>query len=80
MTLEDMIEAVPSALLADGLDQAIMGIDSVDNRVIYNINVVIDILMKQDMDFDEAMEYFEFNIQGAFVGEKTPIWCWPVHV
>ena len=22
----------------------------------------------------DAHDYFEFNVQGAYVGEKTPIW------
>ena len=33
---------------------------------------VIDILMR-DMPEEEAWEYFDFNIAGAFVGELTPI-------
>jgi hypothetical protein len=32
--------------------------------------------MKQDkMPIDEAIEYFEFNMRGSYVGEQTPIWC-----
>lgn len=27
------------------------------------------------MTYDEAVEYFEFNVSGSYVGEKTPIWC-----
>ena len=34
-----------------------------------------DILIKQDMTEEEAIEYFYFNTEGAYVGEKTPIWC-----
>jgi hypothetical protein len=26
-----------------------------------------------DMDYVDAMEYFDFNIQGAYLGEKTPL-------
>jgi hypothetical protein len=26
-------------------------------------------------EFD-AMEFFMHNVSGAYVGEKTPIWCW----
>jgi hypothetical protein len=22
------------------------------------------------------MEYFDYNVSGAYVGEKTPVWCW----
>jgi hypothetical protein len=23
----------------------------------------------------ETIEYFSFNVSGAYMGEKTPIWC-----
>jgi hypothetical protein len=25
--------------------------------------------------YEMALEYFDFNIYGAYVGDKTPIWC-----
>ncbi len=27
------------------------------------------------MPEEDAIEYFNFNVSGSFVGEKTPIWC-----
>jgi hypothetical protein len=27
------------------------------------------------MTEEEAVEYFNFNVMGSYVGEKTPIWC-----
>jgi hypothetical protein len=27
------------------------------------------------MDEIDAMEYFTYNVSGAYMGEKTPIWC-----
>ena len=27
------------------------------------------------MSEEDAIEYFSFNVQGSYVGEKTPIWC-----
>ena len=61
-------------LKADGFDDAVIGIDYVNMRLIYSVKKVLDILSK-DMSFEDALEYFEFNIQGSYVGEKTPIWC-----
>lgn len=26
------------------------------------------------MTFEEAEEFFDFNVEGAYMGEKTPIW------
>jgi hypothetical protein len=27
------------------------------------------------MTAEDAIEHFQFNVAGAWVGEKTPIWC-----
>jgi hypothetical protein len=62
-------------LVADGFDDAIIGIDYDSRRIIYSIKKCIDILVAQDMEYDEALEYFFFNVTGAYVGDKTPIWC-----
>lgn len=60
---------------ADGFDDAILGMDESSGRVIYSVSKCIEILMDQDMTEGEAMEYFHYNVSGAYVGELTPIWC-----
>lgn len=65
------------ALTADGFDEAIIGIVDIPNtptRVAYSVKRSIEILLKQGMDLDEAVEYFDFNVRGAYMGETTPIW------
>jgi len=62
-------------LKADGFDDAVIGIDESSMRLIYSVEKCIEILMKQGMDMTEAVEYFEYNVSGSYVGEKTPIWC-----
>jgi hypothetical protein len=62
-------------LKADGFDGAIIGIEESSMRLIYSIDKCIKILMGQGMDMTESIEYFEFNVSGSYVGEKTPIWC-----
>lgn len=62
-------------LIADGFDDAVIGIDEKSMRLIYSVEKCIEILMKQGMDMTEAIEYFEYNVSGSYVGEKTPIWC-----
>jgi hypothetical protein len=64
-------------LKADGFDAAILGIDEKSMRLVYSVSKCIEILM-EDMSEEEAMEFFEYNISGAYVGEKTPIWCWDI--
>ena len=61
-------------LKADGFDEAIIGIDDSSMRLIYSVSKCIDILRK-DMNELDAIEYFDFNVKGAYVGEKTPIYC-----
>ena len=71
-------------LKADGLDEAIIGIGSrcgQEDLIIYDIDKVIWILMQRDgMTDTEAVEFFEFNIQGSWQGEETPIWMRPYDI
>ena len=60
-------------LFADGLDDAIIGYDSINQRVVYSISDCIEVMSK-DMSVDDAIEYLEYNTFNAYVGEKTPIW------
>lgn len=62
-------------LIADGFDNAVIGVDEKSMRLIYSVKKVIDILLK-DMSETDALEYFYFNIDGAYMGDKTPIWCY----
>jgi hypothetical protein len=43
-------------------------------RLVYSVSKCIEILCR-DMNEEDAIEYFEYNVSGAYVGEKTPIWC-----
>ncbi len=60
-------------LLADGLDEAFIGLTSNNIRAVYSIDKIIEILSK-DMTEEDAWEYFHYNIECAYVGEKTPIY------
>lgn len=41
--------------------------------VVYDTNKVIKVLMERDgMADDEATEFFNFNMEGAWIGEGTP--------
>ena len=62
-------------LFADGLDDAVIGIESNTTRIVYSKAKCIDIMMNENnMSYDEAVEYLEFNTFGAYVGNRTPIW------
>ena len=69
-------EEAEGALKADGFEAALIGYGYQFNHplAIYSRNRCINILMKRDgMSSDEATEYFDFNVIGAWVGESTPV-------
>lgn len=67
----------PNALTADGFDEAIMGMSLKIGReplVAYDYEKCISILIdRDDMTREEAEEYMDFNVLGAYVGEGTPV-------
>jgi len=69
-----------NALLADGFEEAIIGIAERCGQpvlVVYDAIKCIDILEKRDgMDRDEAFEFFQFNTLGSWVGDNTPLFLW----
>jgi hypothetical protein len=77
--LEEILEYYPEEtfLKADGLDSAVIGVQvSEPMRLIYSVTKIIEHLVTEDdMSVEDAMEHFEFNIRGSYVGEQTPIWC-----
>lgn len=74
--LESISEFNPEAKLADGFDDSILGYDT-KGRVVYSVNSILDTLVNRDgMDYDEAQEYFGFNIECAYIGEYTPIYMY----
>jgi len=74
--LESISEFNPEAKLADGFNDSILGYDT-KGRVIYSVNSILDTLVNRDgMDYDEAQEYFGFNIECAYIGEYTPIYMY----
>ena len=63
------------ALRVDGFDEAILGVCErfgTSPIVAYDVDKCLQILVKGGMSLEEAREYFEFNILGAWVGEGTP--------
>ena len=62
-------------LIADGFDAAVIGIDLGSGRLIYSVKRCLRILMDEDMDYIDAIEHFDYNVRGSYVGDLTPIWC-----
>ena len=76
MSLDEILERFPDELFlkADGFDDAIIGVDADSMKLIYSVSKWIEILM-QDMSYEDAVEFFDYNIEGSYLGDKTPIWC-----
>ena len=69
-------EQFEGVLFADGYDEAFVGLGwrFHDGPVaVYDRNKVIEIIMADGLSYDEAVEHFEFNVIGGWVGDKTPI-------
>jgi hypothetical protein len=77
MEINEINEINPEALLCDGFDDAIIGLAERINLgpvVAYDTEKMIDIMVERDgMTYEEAIEYFDYNILGAWMGEYTPV-------
>ena len=67
----------PNILFAEGFDEAIAGVvwDGERTRVVYDTELILELLMgRSEMTYEEAVEYFDFNIAGSHMGEYTPLY------
>ena len=76
--IEQLREENPQAILADGLEDALVGIArrcGQPSLAVYAIDKCIEMLVSRDgMTEEEAEEFLEFNSIGAWAGENTPVW------
>ena len=77
--IEDFLECMElinqEALYPTGFEEAIIGIAErigSEPLILLDRQKCIEILMK-DMSEEEAIEYFDFNVLGSWVGEGTPV-------
>jgi hypothetical protein len=77
--MDTISEFNPEAILLEPrsrYDYAIHGY-STNGRAIYSIIEILGILINEDgMTEEEAQEFFDFNIEGAYMGEYTPIYMY----
>lgn len=64
-------------LLLDGLDDAFIGVSKrvgEETLAVYSWERIADIFVERDgMSYEEAAEFIDYNIIGAWMGAKTPI-------
>ena len=74
MNREAVAEVNEDMLFADGFDDALVGYierAGMPSIACYDKYKCIEILA-EDMPYEDAFEYFYFNVIGAYVGENTP--------
>lgn len=63
-------------VLMDGYDDALAGVVfrfGMQPIACYNKEKVLQIMQDRDgMDYEEALEFYEFNQIGAWLGDRTP--------
>ena len=70
-------------ILYDGLEDALIGTASVWHpdgsrveRAVYQGEKIVDVYMSQGMSDEEAIEFINYNTDGGYLGEDTPIITW----
>jgi hypothetical protein len=65
----------------DGHDNAIVGVirgtgfphNTEAPRLVYDVDKILENLMGDGIDEEEAEEFFEYNIIGSYMGKQTPL-------
>ena len=77
LTIEEIAEINPEAMMADGFDDGILGmcIQFGDEPVVaYDYEKCLNVLMERDgLNRTDAIDFMEFNVIGAYVGLNTPV-------
>lgn len=76
VTREEIADIIgEEALFADGFDDALIGYAQRCSMLValYDARKCIEILVTEhEMEHEEALEYFDYNVLGAWVGDYTP--------
>lgn len=76
-TINLIRDRYPEAMLADGFDDAIVGVLITANsppRVVYELERMIEIVQHEGVSREEAEEHLLFNTLGASIGPQTPLY------
>tara|TARA_R110002020_G_scaffold461858_1_gene681079 strand:- start:234 stop:506 length:273 start_codon:yes stop_codon:yes gene_type:complete len=76
MPIPAILESDTEILLADGFDDCLIGLATRFGGLYvaaYDVNKMLAQMVGGGMTMDEAREFYEFNILGAWVGESTPV-------
>ncbi len=81
--LEEILKSNPDKvyMVLDGLNEAVVGYDNTcGSRLLYSYELIVACLQKDsEMDFDEAQEFFWFNIESLSLNPNGPDFVYPDH-
>lgn len=74
---DDIAEEYPDVemLIVDGYDDCIVGVAERCGQqplLVYDEDLMIQVL-QEDMSYEDAVDFFNFNIAGAWMGDGTPL-------
>ena len=72
----------PKTLLADGFEDAFVGYGTrfTHGVAVYSKRRCLEVLQERDgMSREDAVEYFDFNVAGSWVGEGMPVFMEDLH-
>lgn len=75
MSLSNLdLEMAEGAVLLDDLGEAIIGVveEFSGNRILYSKTKILEILQR-DMSYEEAVDYYYYNILGLYASEQNPV-------
>jgi hypothetical protein len=62
----------PEAIFWNDCDDAIIG-HTEDYRFVYSIEKLYEVFVNQGMTYEDSIEWVNYNILNAYVGEFTPL-------
>lgn len=76
MTIIEKIEILyPDVpfMVTTGYNDAIIGVHN-STSLVYSVNKVIEMLIADGMEHEDALDYFAYNIESSCSGEYAPIY------
>ena len=71
------LEKNPALVFADGFDEAIIGVLHIDGgvRTVYDKWAMVNIMRaaEEELSFEDAVEFLEYNVWCAYVGPNTDL-------
>lgn len=76
MDIEDVLDLLRDneCYTYDGLDDAIVGYTcSINLAAVYDYGKCVEIFMDQGMSEIDAIEFLNYNVVSAYIGDSTPV-------